>query len=168
MVCHIGVWLGTKVVISALRMLALYMYFNGTGIWGGETIWLPGYRNIYQNPPNSELNAKISNDHQKIRMAGISETLHLRLKRLKCLFFGGNFVVFCVFLCCCLVSKCFKKMDWGWVGGAWPVRIFLGFFYFFRLDKTPYRTSLLSLRYMSPGGSPIIHQVSVTLTIWRH
>ena len=37
----IGVWLGTKVVKSALRMLALYMlymYFNGTGIWGGETI----------------------------------------------------------------------------------------------------------------------------------
>ena len=32
MVCHIGVWLGTKVVKSALRMLALYMYFNGTGI----------------------------------------------------------------------------------------------------------------------------------------
>ena len=29
MVCHIGVWLGTEVVKSALRMLALYMYFNG-------------------------------------------------------------------------------------------------------------------------------------------
>ena len=28
----------TKVLISALRMLALYMHFNGTGIWGGETI----------------------------------------------------------------------------------------------------------------------------------
>ena len=26
-----------KVVISALGMLALYMRFNGTGIWGGET-----------------------------------------------------------------------------------------------------------------------------------
>ena len=39
MVCHIGVWLGTKVVKSALRMFALYMYFNGTGIWGGETTW---------------------------------------------------------------------------------------------------------------------------------
>ena len=38
MVCHIGGQLGTKVVISALRMLALYMRFNGTGIWGGETI----------------------------------------------------------------------------------------------------------------------------------
>ena len=38
MVCHIGVWLGTKVVKLALRMLALYMYFNGTGIWGGETL----------------------------------------------------------------------------------------------------------------------------------
>ena len=37
MVCHIGVWLGTKVVKSALRMLALYMYFNRTAIWGGET-----------------------------------------------------------------------------------------------------------------------------------
>ena len=37
MVCHIGGQLGTKVVISALRMLALYMRFNGTGIWGGET-----------------------------------------------------------------------------------------------------------------------------------
>ena len=37
MVCNIGVWLGTKVVKSALRMLALYMYLNGTGIWGGET-----------------------------------------------------------------------------------------------------------------------------------
>ena len=34
MVCHIGGQLGTKVVISALRMLALYMRFNGTGIWG--------------------------------------------------------------------------------------------------------------------------------------
>ena len=31
MVCHIGVWLGTKVVKAALRMLALYMFFNGTG-----------------------------------------------------------------------------------------------------------------------------------------
>ena len=39
MVCHIGGQLGTKVVISALRMLALYMRFNGTGIWGGETRW---------------------------------------------------------------------------------------------------------------------------------
>ena len=37
MVCHIGGQLGTKVVTSALRMLALYMRFNGTGIWGGET-----------------------------------------------------------------------------------------------------------------------------------
>ena len=40
MVSHIGVWLGTKVVKSALRMLALYMYFNRTGIWGGETIFV--------------------------------------------------------------------------------------------------------------------------------
>ena len=39
MVCHIGVWLSTKVVKSALRMLALYMYFNGTCIWGGETTY---------------------------------------------------------------------------------------------------------------------------------
>ena len=39
MVCHIGGQLGTKVVISALGMLALYMCFNGTGIWGGETLW---------------------------------------------------------------------------------------------------------------------------------
>ena len=38
MVCHIGGQLGTKVVISALGMLALYMCFNETGIWGGETI----------------------------------------------------------------------------------------------------------------------------------
>ena len=38
MVCHIGGQLGTKVVISALGMLALYMCFNGTGIWGGETM----------------------------------------------------------------------------------------------------------------------------------
>ena len=38
MVCHIGGQLGTKVVILALGMLALYMRFNGTGIWGGETI----------------------------------------------------------------------------------------------------------------------------------
>ena len=37
MVCNIGGQLGTKVVISALGMLALYMRFNGTGIWGGET-----------------------------------------------------------------------------------------------------------------------------------
>ena len=37
MVCHIRGQLGTKVVISVLRMLALYMRFNGTGIWGGET-----------------------------------------------------------------------------------------------------------------------------------
>ena len=40
-VCYYGVshWsLGTKVVTSALRMLALYMYFNGTGIWGVETL----------------------------------------------------------------------------------------------------------------------------------
>ena len=36
----IGGQLGTKVVISALRMLALYMRFNGTGIWGGETIYV--------------------------------------------------------------------------------------------------------------------------------
>ena len=38
MVCHIGGQLGTKVVISALGILALYMRFNGTGIWGGETM----------------------------------------------------------------------------------------------------------------------------------
>ena len=38
MVCHIGGQLGTKVVISALGILALYMRFNRTGIWGGETI----------------------------------------------------------------------------------------------------------------------------------
>ena len=40
MVCNIGGGgeLGTKVVISALGMLALYMRFNGTGIWGGETL----------------------------------------------------------------------------------------------------------------------------------
>ena len=36
-VCNIGGQLGTKVVISVLGMLALYMRFNGTGIWGGET-----------------------------------------------------------------------------------------------------------------------------------
>ena len=53
-------------------------------------ILLPGYSNIYKNPPKSELNAKISNDHQTIRMAGISETLHLRLKRLK---FGPIMVI---------------------------------------------------------------------------
>ena len=29
--------LGMKVVKSALRMLTLYMCFNGTDIWGGET-----------------------------------------------------------------------------------------------------------------------------------
>ena len=43
MVCNIrggGGQLGTKVVISALGMLALYMRFNGTGIWGGETIYI--------------------------------------------------------------------------------------------------------------------------------
>ena len=40
MLYHIGGQLGTKVVISALGMLALYMRFNGTGIWGGETIYL--------------------------------------------------------------------------------------------------------------------------------
>ena len=28
----------TEVVKSALKMLALYMCFNGTGIWSGETI----------------------------------------------------------------------------------------------------------------------------------
>ena len=39
MVCNIGGQLGMKVVISALGMLALYMRFNGTGIWGGETIY---------------------------------------------------------------------------------------------------------------------------------
>ena len=38
MVCHIRGQLGTKVVISALGILALYMRFNGNGIWGGETI----------------------------------------------------------------------------------------------------------------------------------
>ena len=38
MVCHTGGQLGTKVGLSALRMLALYMRFNETGIWGGETI----------------------------------------------------------------------------------------------------------------------------------
>ena len=38
MVCSIRGQLGTKVVISALGMLALYMRFNGTGIWGGETV----------------------------------------------------------------------------------------------------------------------------------
>ena len=42
MVCHIGGQLGTKVVISALGMLALYMRFNGTGIRGGETMCLWG------------------------------------------------------------------------------------------------------------------------------
>ena len=42
MVCNIGGQLGTKVVISALGMLALYMRFNGTGIWGGETTWPVG------------------------------------------------------------------------------------------------------------------------------
>ena len=39
MVCNIGGQLGTKVVISALGMLTLYMRFNGTGIWGGETMY---------------------------------------------------------------------------------------------------------------------------------
>ena len=32
----------TKVVKSALRMLALYMCLNGTGIWGGETMCMEG------------------------------------------------------------------------------------------------------------------------------
>ena len=27
-------------MISTLRMLALYMRFNETAIWGGDTIWL--------------------------------------------------------------------------------------------------------------------------------
>ena len=38
MVCHIGGQLGTEEFFSALRMLALYMRFNGTGVWGGETL----------------------------------------------------------------------------------------------------------------------------------
>ena len=38
MVCHKEGKLGTKVVILALRMVALYMRFNGTGFWGGETL----------------------------------------------------------------------------------------------------------------------------------
>ena len=43
MMCNIGGQLGTKVVISALGMLALYMRFNGTaGIWGGETLSVHG------------------------------------------------------------------------------------------------------------------------------
>ena len=29
-------------VKSDLRMLALYMYFNGFGIWGGETMCMAG------------------------------------------------------------------------------------------------------------------------------
>ena len=42
MVCNIGGQLGTKVVILALGMLAIYMRFNGTGIWGGETMCVQG------------------------------------------------------------------------------------------------------------------------------
>ena len=30
-------------VNSALRILALHMCFNGTGIWGGETMCIKGY-----------------------------------------------------------------------------------------------------------------------------
>ena len=49
-----------------------------------------GYINIYQNPfRDCEKNSKIQNgrqnvkDRQQMRMAAISQTLHLRLKRLK-------------------------------------------------------------------------------------
>ena len=38
MVCHIEGLVGTKVMKSALRMLTLYMCFNGTDILGGETV----------------------------------------------------------------------------------------------------------------------------------
>ena len=65
MVCHIGGQLGTKVVISALGMLALYMCFNGTGIWGGETMCvgpighLSRVRIIYYNVSAVELEEKV-------------------------------------------------------------------------------------------------------------
>ena len=47
MVCKIGGQLGTKVVISALGMLALYMRFNGTGICGGETLCIVSTLVVY-------------------------------------------------------------------------------------------------------------------------
>ena len=43
--------------------------------------------------------------------------------------FFGNFV-FLMFLC---FQKKKKKWIWGWVGGVWPIRAFLGFWIFFTL-----------------------------------
>ena len=51
------------------------------------------------------------------------------------LIFWGESLRFCVFLCCFHVSK--KKLIRGWVGVVWSIRVFLGFFDFFQLDKTP-------------------------------
>ena len=40
---------------------------------------------------------------------------------------GGDLVVFFGFFCCTYFQKQFKNLDRGWVGGVWPIRVFLGF-----------------------------------------
>ena len=46
------------------------------------------------------------------------------------------FVFFVLFLVVVHVSKK-KKWIGEWVGGVWPIRVFLGFLDFFYLNKTP-------------------------------
>ena len=38
LICHTRYLIGLKVVKSACGIEVVYMCFNGTGIWGGETL----------------------------------------------------------------------------------------------------------------------------------
>ena len=48
---------------------------------------------------------------------------------------GGNFGVFCVVFMFPNVFKTEQKLDRGWVDGVGPIRVFLGFLYFFKLAR---------------------------------
>ena len=52
-------------------------------------------------------------------------------------FFRGNVVYFLFFLCCFLLLYVLqKKLYREWVGGGWPIRVFLGFWDFLNLTRS--------------------------------
>ena len=74
--------------------------------------------------------------------------------------FLGNFV----FLCCFLLFSMFqKKMGREWVGGVWPIRVFL---WFFQLDKTPLSMIEKNKISVEPPPPPRVRTFFVTLSLY--
>ena len=62
------------------------------------------------------------------------------------------FFFFCVlFSCFQMLKKKYKKWIGGWVGGVWPIRVFLEILDFFNLTRPPKCFNTILLLYITIG-----------------